>query len=507
MKNNYLILIPLGLGLFSGHLQAGEETVPAEEMLGERFFLETRFAQSYMKNPGQADRGLDYTETLSGNKPGPFKGSHISCRSCHMVDEHKDSATAGMRTYADFARRSPVPSRQDGQTHSLRNSQSLVGISVKNSAVFHHDGEFPSLQSLVRATFTGRNMGWMADEHKQAEQHIASIIRSDDGKDELAREFGGAYAELLRGNVADNVLPEQYRIDVNKATDSDILNAVARLVAVYVGSLDFSRDEQGQYNGSAYDAFLIKNNLPRSPRAGESDKAYAQRLHKAVQSLHSVKYVGNKDGQLKLHKQEFLFAEQELTGMRIFFGKGNCTRCHTPPTFSDFGFHNTGITQTGYDALHGQGAFMKIFIPDMDARNKDPDANHRYRSQAAKNKAGYTDLGVWNIVGNPDTSMEHQATLREHLCEHSCTNKVALEKSIAAFKTPLLRDLGHNAPYMHDGSKDKLEDVLVHYLQISKSARDSKLRNTNADIESVSLTNADIKPLAAFLRALNEDYE
>jgi len=114
---------------------------------------------------------------------------------------------------------------------------------------------------------------------------------------------------------------------------------------------------------------------------------------------------------------------------------------------------------------------------------------------------------LWNIVGNPDTSMEHQATLREHLCEHSCTNKVALEKSIAAFKTPLLRDPGHNAPYMHDGSKDKLEDVLVHYLQISKSARDGKLRNSNADIESVSLTKADIKPLAAYLRALNEDYE
>ena len=507
MKYKHLLLSLLGLGIFSGPLQAGEETVSVEESLGERLFLETRFAQSYMKNPTQADSGLDNTETLTGNKPGPFAGTNMSCRSCHMVDEHKNTTMAGMRTYADFARRSPIPSRKDGKTHALRNSQSLVGINLKDNAVFHYDGEFPNLPSLVRATFTGRNMGWLPGEEKKAEQHIASIIRNDDGKGELAREFGGAYAEVLRGKPGDSVLPEQYRIDVSKATDTDILNAVAKLVAVYVGSLDFLRDEQGQYNGSAYDAFLAKNKLPRKPKAGESDKAYAQRLHKAVQSLDTVKYVGNKDGQLNLHKQAFLFAEQELAGMRIFFGEGNCVSCHTPPTFSDFSFHNTGITQSGYDALHGQGEFTKVFIPDMDARNKDSDVNHRYRSLASKDKAGYTDLGVWNIVGNPNTSMEHQATLREHLCEHSCTNKVALEKSIAAIKTPLLRDLGHNAPYMHNGSKDRLEDVLAHYLQISKMARSGKLRNSSSDIEAVSLTNTDLKPLAAFLRALNEDYE
>lgn len=479
--------------------------VPAEEMLGERLFLETRFAQSYLKNPTQADPVLNHTETLHGKRPGPFKGTNMSCRSCHMVDEHKDTAEAGIRTYADFARRSPVPSRKDGQFHSTRNSQSLVGISVKEDAVFHHDGEFQSLQALVRATFTGRNMGWLVGEEKQAIQHIANIIRHDDGKGELAQEFGGAYATTLRGKVGEAVLPEKYRIDVSTASDSEILDIVAELVTTYVDSLDFARDEQGEYNGSAYDAFLAKNKLPRSPDAGESDKAYAARLNKAVQSLDTAKYINNQDGQLNLHKQKFQFSEQELSGMRIFFGKGNCISCHTPPTFSDFGFHNTGISQSSYDALHGQTSFMKLGIPAASKRK--PGIMPQYRSVATLNKPGHTDLGVWNIVGNTTIAAEHRKNLRKHLCGESCTEKTAIEKSLAAFKTPLLRDLGHNAPYMHDGSKDTLEDVLAHYLQVSEMARAGKLRNSSSDLKEISLTVSDISPLAAFLRALNEDYE
>jgi cytochrome c peroxidase len=504
MNYKYLLLTLLGLSAVTGYLQANEEAVPAEEMLGERLFLETRFAQSYMKNPGQADPVLDHTETLSGNRPGPFKGTHMSCRSCHMVDEHKDTAMAGMRTYADFARRSPVPSREDGQASAVRNSQSLVGISQKDNAVFHHDGEFPTLRDLVRATFTGRNMGWLTGEEKQAVQHIANIIRRDDGKGELAQEFGGAYTTVLKGKVGDAVLPEQYRIDVSTATDQEILDAVAELVTAYVSSLDFTRDAQGHYSGSAYDAFLAKNKLPRGPQQGETDKDYAKRLHQAVQSLKTVEYVGDKDGKLALHDQAFQFAQQELKGMRIFFGKGNCTACHTPPSFSDFGFHNTGISQAEYDALHGQGSFMKLAIPGAD---KKPGVDSRYRNVATKDKPGYTDLGVWNIVGNIAIASGHRETLRKHLCSSTCDSKEALNKAIAAFKTPPLRDLGHNAPYMHSGSKDNLEEVLAHYLQISKMARSGKLRNSSSDIEAISLTASDLEPLAAFLRALNEDYE
>ncbi|WP_126455576.1 cytochrome-c peroxidase [Sulfuriflexus mobilis] len=498
----------LSLVIFSvsAHTRAND-AVPAEELLGERLFLETRFAQGFAQTPEKAEPSLGYTQTVSGQLPGAFRGQHMSCRSCHMVDEHKETAGAGMRTYADFARRSPVPVRADGVSTATRNSQSLVGVSLKEGAVFHHDGEFPSLVALIRATFTGRNMGWLADEKDQAIRHIATIIRSDDGKGELAREFGGSYRRVLQGKVNDSVLPNEYRMDVSSASDNEIIERVAELVAAYINSLDFSRDVAGNYNGSAYDAFLAKNNLPRRPVAGETDKAYTLRLKETIQKLDTASYVSEKDGKLTLHKQNFTFAEEELQGMRIFFGRGNCASCHIAPSFSDYGFHNTGITQTDYDRLHGAGEFMKLKLPVLNVRNALRKADTRFHSIENKASPGHADLGVWNIVANPNMP-EQQATLKKYICGRLiCSDKQTLNKAIAAFKTPLLRDLGHSAPYMHNGSKEKIEDVLAHYLQISAIARGGKLRNTSSEIESILLTEADLKPLSAFLRALNEDYE
>jgi len=57
--------------------------------------------------------------------PDPFAGQGINCRNCHLVDDVKDTPGGGNRSYADFARRSPVPARDDGRTVTPRNSPSL----------------------------------------------------------------------------------------------------------------------------------------------------------------------------------------------------------------------------------------------------------------------------------------------------------------------------------------------------------------------------------------------
>ena len=54
----------------------------------------------------------------------------MNCRVCHLVDESPDPGTTGTRTYADFARRSPIPDRGDGRTHTPRNSPPLVNASL-----------------------------------------------------------------------------------------------------------------------------------------------------------------------------------------------------------------------------------------------------------------------------------------------------------------------------------------------------------------------------------------
>ena len=100
-----------------------EEADPAEVAIGERLFLETRFAQHFFANSGggrqrraaAADPVWPRTQTTEGALPGPFAGESMNCRACHLVDEHRRAPAAAIAAYADFARRSPIPDRDDGR--------------------------------------------------------------------------------------------------------------------------------------------------------------------------------------------------------------------------------------------------------------------------------------------------------------------------------------------------------------------------------------------------------
>ena len=167
---------------------------------------------------------------------------------------------------------------------------------------------------------------------------------------------------------------------------------------------------------------------------------------------------------------------------------------------------------------------MKLAIPALSHRNRHydrylpatfrhPNASSRFRSVMAKQKPGYTDLGLWNVFANPDMPAP-QAKLKKILCDQArelgkkdCRNATLLPLSIAAFKTPVLRDLGHSNPYMHSGQFDTIEQVLAFYLQSSQHARAGILRNAAPQMSDIRIKAKDITPLAAFIRSLNEDYE
>jgi len=103
---------------------------PSEVVIGERLFLETRFAQFFAANGGDdvnrplaaGDQVVATLETTGDARAAPFAGKSMNCRACHLVDESPDPGTTGIRTYADYARRSPIPDRGDGRTHTPRNS-------------------------------------------------------------------------------------------------------------------------------------------------------------------------------------------------------------------------------------------------------------------------------------------------------------------------------------------------------------------------------------------------
>lgn len=537
VKRQYSMLLWLGLHMIVAETQANALPDPAEISIGERLFLETRFAQAWYAAPAKAEPALEYTVTTTEPMRGPFAGQTMNCRACHMVDEHAKDKHGGMRTYADFAHRSLVPERMDGEHVTARNSMSLVNISLprKNDTVFHFDGEFNSMEDLVVATLIQRNYGWLQGEQDLAKKHIANVIRSDDGKGELAREFGGSYRKILTATdatiKAEFRLPADYRIDVATATDEQIVKVVAKLISAYVGDLGFSRDEHDEYDGSPYDQFLKINKLPRKPAKGESVLAYSQRLAKAVGKTKSPKFVVAKQGKFVSHKQDFVFAEKELQGMKLFFAKGNtkvaggnCIACHAAPDFSDFGFHNTGLSQVAYDDAHGEAAFNKLMIPDLKVRNKKhdaylpatsqhPNASGIYRSIIDQDKPGQVDLGLWNVFANPDMPAP-QAKLKKILCQQikkqsvkTCSDAILLPFSVAAFKTPVLRDLGHSAPYMHSGQFTNLKEAIGFYVTSSHLAKKNLLRNAAPELQHINLTTKDVDSLVAFVKALNEDYE
>jgi hypothetical protein len=531
--------------------------------VGERLFVETRFAQAfsaYLANGGNVNNAtvgdpvmtvLQTTTPGAPIAPGPFRGLSMNCRQCHLVDEVLTTPGGGMRTYADFARRSPIPDRGDGLTLTPRNSPPLVNATLDrpDGILLHFDTEFNSIEDLITGTYTGRNFGWLPGEQAQAIAHIASVVRGDDGTGVIAQQFDGLPYSTLFAGTSRNIplefrLPPEYRISIGTATDQEISTAVVNVVAEYVNSLRFGNPtDTGIPIRSPFDVFLEINGLPQQPDPNESPLDYSRRLLTLVNGLASPQFVtsnpNTSNGQFQFHPgQSFTFGATELAGLKIFLtepaaipasageiaaGKiGNCLVCHAVPDFTDFKLHNTGVAQKEFDdpatgTGHAPGAFAALSIPtlatrtpnDLPATEQHPSASGRFRSIPSSGTT-LTDLGVWNIFANPDMP-NPQAKIRAILCNDQVpcplSDATLLDQAIARFKTPGLRDLGHSQPYMHTGQFDTLDSIIGFYIGSSNQARAGTLRNGDAQLQGIALTAADVASLVAFLKSLNEDYQ
>jgi cytochrome c peroxidase len=522
------------------------DATPPADSIGEALFLDNRFAEFFAANMTSVNAPLPsgdpvvtQVQTLNGPLPGPFAGQSINCRSCHFVTEFQGVAGAGNRTYSDFTTRSPIPRTQpNGFDHTPRNSMQMVdSFTARSGPLFlHFDGEFATGQDLVIGTMTGRNFGWLPSQYDQAIAHIARVIREDDGSGQLAadRLDGLSYAVIFKGTdpriTPDLLLPPSQRIDVSTATDAQIVQEVALCINQYMEDLLFQRDSFGRYIGSPYDNFLRVNHLPQAPLAGETKAAYNLRLYNQVLALSNPVFISASDGSYKYHAQPYQFGALELQGLKIFLASaaaagaanahaGNCAACHQAPDFSDFVFHNTGVSQAEYDAAHGSGAFMNLAIPNnagrlanynayLPATAAHPNATESFRHAADPSNPAYADLGLWNIYLNPDFP-NPQANLASYVCASGkdCSADKGLASTIAQFKTPVLRDLEDSAPYFHNGSAPKFDDVVNHYILMSQLARSGAMRNAPPEFANMSLSQDDLAALVAFLQSLTEDYD
>lgn len=387
-----------------------------------------------------------------------------SCASCHLLDEDPQ----GMRAHTDFFSRSWVPWRgADPRREELRNSPTILDAALMPR--LHFDGEFNSLEDLVRGTLAGRPMGWLPGEADQAFDRVYGILLKDTGE-------GSDHADNYRADFK-----AAYGVDPGDLGKAEAIDRAVKAIADYMRTLKTART-------TPYDRFVRANALDASPTPGEDPKLFARRLLDNIVALERKRA-------LKLPGE---FGAAALKGLKVFFrtngaaATGDCIACHTPPLFTDLSFHNMGISQSEYDQVNGDGSFAGLQIPAAaDAHRPSP----RFREIPSKRKPGCADLGHWNFVDLKGSSLRRSGE----------TDDQFLQRMIAAFKTPTLRDLAFTQPYMHTGGFSTIESALTELMRLSELARAGKVREGDEELTRIRITDADIPSLVAFLKSLNED--
>jgi cytochrome c peroxidase len=155
-----------------------------------------------------------------------------------------------------------------------------------------------------------------------------------------------------------------------------------------------------------------------------------------------------------------MLSQDELAGLRLFIGRGNCTQCHNGPLLSNNDFHNTGVPAApGLPPDRGRARGARQVL--------EHEFNCRSRWSDAPDRCSELDFIVADGHG-----------------------------LARAFKTPSLRNVAERAPYMHAGQIASLADVIAHYNAAPASPAG------HSEVRPLRLTAREQAQLEAYLRAL-----
>lgn len=388
----------------------------------------------------------------------------VSCSLCHLTDEDPQ----GARAFTDFFARSWVPFRSaDPRRDGLRNTPTI--LDVADMSQLHFDGEFSSLEQLVKGTISGRTFGYLAGEQEEAYRRVHETIINDPGDRQAGR---APYRDEFK---------KAYAVDPAALTPEQLVDLVAKAMSEFMRTLKTRRS-------SPYDMFVQANGLETGPAAGETPGRFAGRLLARISEL-------ERKGGLRFPRG---FDARALEGLKVFMrtdgdsGVGNCVACHAPPTFTDAAFHNVGVTQAEYDRIHGEGEFARLQVP---AAAQAVRPSQSFRELISRGKPGNVDLGYWNYASLSGSPMRRPDE----------TDEQFLRRMIAAFKTPTLRNLSYSQPYMHNGAYGTVEDAVAELMRLSAMAREGRVREADSELARVRINQEDVAKLAAFLDSLNED--
>ena len=164
-----------------------------------------------------------------------------------------------------------------------------------------------------------------------------------------------------------------------------------------------------------------------------------------------------------------LFSEDEVKGMRLFMGRGNCASCHNGPLLTNHEFHNVGAPEPNPEAVDlGRHAAIPLLLRDE-----------------------FTCLSEFSDAEN-------------EACEELRFLKKQGPELVGAYKTPTLRNVAMTAPYMQSGQLRTLEDVVTHYNRPRPPFFDPKQHPSRPhfDVLPLQLSEDEQRQLVMFLKTL-----
>lgn len=200
---------------------------------------------------------------------------------------------------------------------------------------------------------------------------------------------------------------EGYRIQFEKIFGGVSADAIAKAIASFERVILVGNSPYDYYQEAQRFANLSPEDLEAAPEL----KAQKERAEKAA--------------------AEHPMSEAAIRGLKLFFGKAQCSLCHVGPNLTDELFWNIGV--------------------GVDKENP--------------------DLGRYEVTKE--------------------------EKDKGAFKTPTVRNVTMNAPYMHDGSQATLMEVIEHY---NKGGTPNPWLSDR--MKPLNLTDQEKQDLLEFLKAL-----
>ncbi len=373
---------------------------------------------------------LFYDPILSGNRS-------VSCATCHHPDlGTSDGLSLGLGDGATgLGTNRVIDANNPPEQRIPRNAPALWNLGATEFKVFFHDGRLeddPTRPSGIR-TPLGAEME-MGFTNALAAQAMFPVLSGD--------EMAGHYSE----------------------------NDVAQ--AVRLGRLTG--------DGGAWDILAKRIEAIPAYRAafdqviGADTPIHFTHIANAMAAFITVEWQANQSPFDAYLRDGTPLAEDATAGMDLFYGKAECSTCHS------------GLFQTDHD-------FHAIAMPQIGP------------GKAARFERHNRDVGRGRVTGN--------------------------DADFYAFRTPSLRNVTETAPYGHAGAYDSLEDAVRHHLDpvagiesyniekavLSKGdfANDTALMEQSEEVASVAAANTlqpvnlsdqEVSDLLAFLATLT-DYD